>query len=131
MPDNNYVDNKIVKFERRKNEIEAIRIREDNLTICAKWTGGKVLKRVMSDPPKPPGPGSYFDRTGIDSISFMDDTAGDPVLVFPTLDGPVHAFLNDWLIKDEDGKFSTLGMKEFKEEYAVPKTTPAHTAADL
>ena len=83
-------------FKRKRNQIEAVRVDEENVKTVAKWCGGEAF-RIGTDKYIKPAP--------------------EPGLRVPSLGDPIQVWLGEWLIKDEDGRFSVMSNKEFMEEY--------------
>lgn len=87
-------------FKRRKNEIEAIRVDEENVKTVAKWCGGEAIR---------------FESNGYIRAEHK------AALRVPQLGEPLTVWLGEWLIKDEDGRYSVMDNKEFTTEFEFDK----------
>lgn len=87
-------------FRRRKNEVDAIRINEANAKVVAKWCGGEAFR--------------------VTSNKYVENQT-DPLLRVPTLEGPLSVYSGEWLVKDEDGRYSVMDNKSFVTEYEYDK----------
>lgn len=91
---------KVMEFQRKKNDIEAIRL-IDNVRMVAKWCGGIELEAT-----KPQG----YIRTPEDL----------PVLkIVHILAGEIYGSHGDWVVKDEDGRFTIIPNAIFTDEYEM------------
>lgn len=88
-------------FNRKINRVEAIRVTSSNVLEVARWTGGEVVKSEASLNNQP----SYLAPTGA-------------ILDIPSLDGALPVLHGEWVLKDEEGKFSVMENKRFQSEYA-------------
>lgn len=87
-----------IHFRRKKNDLTAVRLTDENVRSVAKWCGGEAIPDTSS---------GYVRREG-------------PLLKLPTLNEfPMDAYSGNWVVKDEDGRFSIMENKIFIEEYEV------------
>ena len=97
--DNTYKSNPRY-FRRRKNQIEAVRVDEENVKDVAKWCGGEALRVASS---------GYIKAEN------------QPALKVPSLGEPITVWLGEWLVKDEDGRYSVMDNREFTTEFEFDK----------
>lgn len=107
------------RFQRRKNEIEAIRVTEDNAAEIAKWCGGQAVKNLKKENSYLPSSGSYGAATG-----------EMPILRVPVLGEPLAIHNGEWLIKDEEGRYSAMSNKEFQLEFVFITPQKMSTSVD-
>lgn len=107
--DNVYVGATVKSFQRKRNDIEAARLTRENARELAKWCGGEVIAR---------------DESYVESYTagFSRTVATDSTLHIPSLlDGPTPAYVGDWIVKDEDGRFSVILNEVFVDEYELKR----------
>ena len=111
MSDNEEYEAKPREFERIHNVVEAFQVTNDSAKNVAKWCGGEAFRES--------------GRSG-----YIPDTSS-AVLSVPNLSGPVVAYLSDWVVKTEDGRFQVMTNKDFAREFRFRVITPAYESGDL
>lgn len=94
-------DGHIYKFRRKLNQVEAVRVTTDNVKEVAKWCGGEATAST-----------DHYINNPIEVI-----------LLVPTLNEPIEVHNGNWLLKDEEGRFSKMENHDFKAEYEYDKQT--------
>lgn len=84
-----------LSFRSKVQFVDAMKITMDNIRDVAKWCGGEVAEESKNS----------------------DATDVYRWLIFPTLDGKKSANINDYLVKDEHGRFSKMTLKDFEEMF--------------
>ena len=104
MSDPNEWNHTIKNFQRKKNDLQAIRLTSDNSREVAKWCGGESVVEEG------------------EAQGYLRPTRNTILLHVPHLNGVLDGYHGDWVVKDEDGRFAVYPNEVFIAEYEVKKS---------
>lgn len=111
-------------FERRKNQVQAVRLDAENAKEVATWCGGELVAKTSGNNVEQPAKvtNAYLAPSSIKH----KPTELLMVLHIPNiLKGDVVAAIGDWVVRTEDGRFDRFGNVEFIELYSY-EPSPNH-----
>jgi len=96
-------------FAKQQPGIEAMLLTRENMDEAAKWCGGSVESDT-----KPSDPTDVYI-----------------CLLFPTLNGIGKANVNEYLLRDADGRFVNMSRSTFEAQYETPTRGGIVTSRDI